>query len=420
MGVTLGRWVGSRAARLPLWPTLALVSALVLLVQLPGTHATAWHFFHDSSRLLIGDGPPGEAGGLRLYGDHPEFQFGPLSIGFAVPFSLMGYMAGSWAAMIVASAAGLIAFALVVDTVERLRPGFGAQVRPLVLLASGTTVIVTWGDVAVRTAHIDDAIALVAIAAAVRWCACGQSWACVLALAVAAAAKPWAIMFAPLALLPVSYPCVAGIRWAGRWLAANRAGVVRVALVGILALLSWAPFVVSEPHTLDVTDFGITNDPTSVLRGVGIGDPITPSWVRPAQLLGGVALVGLVVVRGWWPSALLAGTAWRLLLDPGAHRYYTIGFVLGALIVELMARRNRVPWGTIAAALVLEITAVPGIPEVPGRTLRLVCVVAGLAAVGLVSSVYRPRQAPGRRRLGEGMPPNGAPAAASEPDELDG
>lgn len=415
VGATAWRRADSRAARLPLWPTLALVSTVVLLVQLPGTHATAWHFFHDSSRLLIGDGPPGEVGGLHLYGDHPEFQFGPLSIGLAVPFSLMGYTVGSWAAMLVASVAGLIAFALVLDTIERLRPGFRAQVRPLVLLASGTAAIVTWGDVAVRTAHIDDAIALVAITTAMRCCAGGESRPCVVALAVAAAAKPWAIMFAPLALLPVADPCVAGLRWVGRWLAANRAGVVRVARVGILALLGWAPFVVAEPHTLDVTDFGIPNDPTSVLRAFGISDPMTPSWVRPAQLLGGIAIVGLVVVRGWWPSALLAGTAWRLLLDPGAHRYYTIGFVLGALIVELIARRNRVPWGTIAAALVLEITAVPGIPEVSGRTLRLICVVAGLAAVGLVSSVYRPRQAAGTGALDQDVPSSRTSVGTSSP-----
>lgn len=373
-------WADARAAQLSLWPTLTAVSAVVMLVQLAGTHATAWHFFHDSARLLVGDVPPGETGGFHLYGAHPEFQFGPLSIGFAVPFSLLGHAAGSWAAMAVASVAGLIAFALLLDTVERLRPGFRDRVGSSVLLLSGITAIITWGDVAVRTAHIDDAIALVGIVAAMHWRTQGRRWLPPLALAVAAAAKPWAIVFAPLALLPVSGPGSAM-----QWLRANWTGFARVGLVGALALLTWAPFVLAEPRTLDTADFGINNDATSVLRALGVSDPLTPSWVRPAQLLGGVALVGLVVVRGWWPSALLAGMAWRLLLDPGANRYYTIGLVLGALIVELAVRWNRIPWGTIAAAMTLEITAIPGIPQLPGRTLRLICVSLALAAVALPS-----------------------------------
>lgn len=161
-----------------------------------------------------------------------------------------------------------------------------------------------------------------------------------------------------------------------------------------MALVTWEPFIVAEPATLDTANFGIDNDPTSVVRALGVADPTTPPWVRPAQLVGGMALVAVVAGRGWWPAALVAGMAWRLLLDPAAHRHYTIGLVVAALLVELSVRLDRVPWATLFAAVTLEITAMPGIPALPGRALRLACVVSALAAVVVLSVRRRPE--PGR------------------------
>lgn len=411
---------GAIAAGLPLWPTLAVLSVVVLVVQLPGPHATAWHFFDDAARLLVGDGPAGAATGLHLYRDRPDFQFGPLSIVAALPLALLGDGVGAWGAMIVSSVAGLVALALVLDAVERLRPGFRSTVDPAVLLVGGATAIITWGDVAVRTAHVDDAIALVALAAALRWCAVGRGWPVAGALAVAAAAKPWAIIFSPLALVQ---PHVrshtelgSGVGPAGDgasgWASIGpmMLPLIRFGAIGAFVALTWAPFVLAEPLTLDTSEFRISNDPTSVLRALGFDDAATPLWVRPAQLVGGTALVALLVARRRWPAALLAGIAWRLLLDPGAHRYYTVGLVLGALVVELLARRGRVPWFTVAAAVALEVTALPGVPVVPARTARLAGVVVALVAAFVVdlggrSEVGRSARAspslgagPGRRR----------------------
>jgi hypothetical protein len=122
------------------------------------------------------------------------------------------------------------------------------------------------------------------------------------------------------------------------------------------------------------------NDPTSVLRAFGVDAATTPGWVRPAQLVGGFALAALAVTRGRWLAAVLAAVAWRLLLEPGAHRYYTAGFVLGALLVELRHRPSRVPVATLVGAVVLEVTAIPGGPEVLGRSARAAVVVLALVA----------------------------------------
>jgi hypothetical protein len=339
------------------WVVLVVLTAVVALVQLPGPHATAWHFFDEAARLLIGRGPSGEAGGLRLYADRPDLQFGPLSILLAVPFALLGETVGQWAAMVVTAGAGLAAYALILSGVECLLPS-GRRVADSAMLFGGVLAVITWGDIAIRTAHIDDAVALVGLAAALRWCALDRARPATLALAVAAAAKPWALMFVPLALVPSGHH-------RGR----------RMVLVGLVVAATWVPFVLADSATLDVGDFRIINDPTSVLRALGIDDPTTPLWVRPLQVVGGFLVVAAVVLRGRWPAALACGLAWRLLLEPGAHRYYTVGVVLALLFVELRARPNRVPMATAISALVLELTALPDAPDRLGSLARLAIVV---------------------------------------------
>ena len=149
---------------------------------------------------------------------------------------------------------------------------------------------------------------------------------------------------------------------------ARRAG--RVAAVMAIPALTWAPFVLAESETIDVRDHEIRVDPTSTLRALGSDVLVTPEWARPAQLAGGFALALLVTWRGRWHAAVLAAVAWRLLLEPGAHRYYTAGAVLGAPVVELVARPGAVPWRTAVLAIVLELTASPDAPEALARTAR--------------------------------------------------
>jgi hypothetical protein len=357
------------------WIVLGAIAAVVLVVQLAGPHATAWHFFELAVDLLLGSGPEGDRSGLRLYGDHPELQFGPTSILVALPFTLLGGVSGELLAMAFMSLLGIGVVWMMLDIVDDVgnRPGSAPAVRHWVVAVA---LIVTWGDIAVRTAHIDDAIAITALVAGLHGTRHDRPVAATLLFALAAAAKPWAVVFVPLCALP----------WRpGSWL--------RPALAASIAVATWIPFIVAEPDTLDTSGFGILNDPTSSLRALGIDAATTPGWVRPVQLVGGLVLVSFLVLRDRWPAAILAGISLRLLLDPGVHRYYTAGFVVGAVLVEDRIRPGRAPWFTITGALVLEITAMPGAPVLIGQATRL-----GVLVVALVAALGHPALSPAASR----------------------
>ncbi|MDH3538583.1 MAG: hypothetical protein OEP52_01190 [Acidimicrobiia bacterium] len=342
-----------------LWLLLAGVSAMVLAVQIPLPHATAWHFFEEASDLLLSDRS------LHLYADRPDLQFGPLSIVAALPFTVLGGL-GGWAAMLVFSAVGIVVVWVLVDSVRRLRPRLD---EGRVVLFAGVLFVVVWGDVAVRTAHIDDAITIAATAAAIGAIARGRPWWAVVGLAVAGAAKPWGLIFAPLAaVLPGSRP----------WL--------RVIAVVALAGFTWAPFFLVEPNTLDASSFAIINEPSSSLRALGVAAATTPAWVRPAQLAGGFTLAAALVWRGRWTGVVMAGVAFRLLIDPAANRYYTVGLVFGMLLFWLIRRPDRIPWPALGAATILEFGQFEGFPPTVAGWSRVAVTVA---VIGLALAATR-------------------------------
>ncbi|HEY8059755.1 MAG TPA: hypothetical protein VID94_13425, partial [Acidimicrobiales bacterium] len=277
-----------------------LTAATVLVVQIPFRHATAWHWFDQAAHLLIGQEPGSQ--GLHLYAGHPEFQFGPLSILVAVPLA----MAGAAAAMATLSAVGVWCAVALTRLVGRLCPSADPRATWISTTVGGVLLVLVWGDVAVRTTHLDDGIALAATVAALAAAARGRGGHAAVAFGVAGAAKPWAVAFAPILL---------ALDDDHRWR--------HLALAFAIVALTWAPFVLAEPETLRIGDYTIANESSSALRVLGVDNPATPDWVRPTQLLGGLVVATGLAIRGRWASVVMAAVAVRLLFDPAANRYYT-------------------------------------------------------------------------------------------------
>lgn len=322
------------------WIALAAVAVAGSTALLGVEHARSWHFFAEASDLLW---PPwGANGGLDLYRAHPEFQFGPLSAMVASLFRVLPDPFEVWAVMVAGSLAGVGALALSAGVVRRRHPEVetGNLARGVVIV--GVPFLLVWLRLSAYSTHIDDVIALVALVGAGSLLdrrRPGWATAC---LVVAAAVKPWAVIFAPLAAL-----------------APGRLRVAQPFIVAALSAATWLPFLLGAPGTLAaLRSFSIDVDPNSGLVALGFLDTSTPSWLRAAQLVLGLVVTGLVVgSRVSWPAALAAGICARLSVDPATHHYYTAAFALTALIWELDHRPGRLPWRTAVGVIVLELAA---------------------------------------------------------------
>lgn len=345
------------------WPVLAVGTIAAATAMLAVDHARAWHYFVDAAHLLVRDFGADD-GGFRLYRTHPEFQFGPIVILVAVPYAWLPPSVGEWAVMVTGSLAGVVALAFGVDA---LRIRNRSPVLPLVV---GVLFLVMWLRLAAYTAHVDDVLALTAVVAAGLAIERRRPGWAVAALSVAAAAKPWAIVFAPIAML-----------------GDVRLRIDRCLLVALLSVATWLPFLVAAPGTVDaLRDYAIGVHVNSGLRALGLLEASTPAWVRPAQFALGLTVTTIAVVwRGSWPAAFLAGIAVRMLIDPATEHYYTTGFVLAALVWELDRWPGRLPWRTALATTVLEAAAFDVTLGGFMDTIRFV-VLAGTVVVVLASS----------------------------------
>ncbi|MGE0305224.1 MAG: hypothetical protein AB7N61_16805 [Acidimicrobiia bacterium] len=331
-------------------------------------HGTSWHYFNDAAHALIRPLPTGPDGGLDLYASHPEFQFGPISIMLAAPFAFLPHPFGTIGVVGFALILGFVSILAIDDAVGHRRESIESVRYRWPFLTGAAIASASWTDIAVRTAHLDDALALAATCVAVAAARRDRAWVTVGFLAVAAAAKPWAIVFLPLALVPAGR---------GRWL--------RPIFIGALVAVSWLPFVIDEPATLSATRaFKITNAAASSLRTLGFNTAGTPDWVRPAQFALGLLAAGWAVRRRRPHAVVMAGLGVRLMLDPGVHHYYTAGLTLGVLMWELQRRPNRIPWATALTCVFLELSSSTIHPAALAGTIRLVITAtAVIAAVTL-------------------------------------
>jgi hypothetical protein len=346
---------------------LAAWTAAVAAIWMLRPPPSSWHFFHDAAGMLVGGGPSAlGAGGLHLWQSQPAFQFGPMTVVIALVLRVVGGSHDAWVARVVAAPLAPLLVWLVADAAAVVRPEIRERATRRKALLAGVVLVPIWDYLALGSLHIDDAIAMTAAVLAVWAIARRHPLVVAVALGVAANAKPWAVVFLPLAL---AVP------------AEDRRRALGIAAA--LAFLPWLPFLVAAPGTIQsLRAFRIHNMSSSALRALGVHSPSTPSWDRPVQLGVGLLTASVAVLRGRWPGALLVGVAIRLLLDPGAHLYYSAGLVVAALVWDLLGSRWTIPWATLLTAAALQVPRVLSAPPWFSGWLRL------LVTVGAVVAVY--------------------------------
>lgn len=312
------------------WWFLGLWALVWFLADLPGG-GYSWHYFADGSRLLFSGSGASPRGGLHLYANYPSLQIGPVAFLFAW---VLGNVGGVLVAQLAMMGAGLLVLRLIERSALDVLPGerWRPQALRATTAASGAVFLTVWASLSVHYSHLDDVLALLFVALAIRALLADDPALAGLGLGLAVDAKPWALAFLPLALA------------VGR----DRRRHVAVYALAVV-LLAWLPFVIADPGTLSATQYHIVNEPSSALRALGVSTAGTPSWDRPAQLAVGCALGAAAVLRRRWAAVPLLGVGARILLDPGVYDYYSAGFLLGTLCWETLGLRRPVPvWSLVS------------------------------------------------------------------------
>ncbi|MFE0461954.1 hypothetical protein ACFW1A_22170 [Kitasatospora sp. NPDC058965] len=349
----------------------------------------SWHYLRQGEQLLF-SGQNG--GGLSLYAHHPELQIGPVSLAAARLFAPFPERIGQLLAEGTMSALGLVMLVLVGRTAAWYYRGTGTNHRRLQqrILVAGLAFIPMWVEVSVRFAHLDDVLALFFTMLAVNALVRGKAVATGIFLALAVDSKPWAISFVALVLALPRQDWKRALIW----------------FTGLVAI-AWLPFYLGNLGSLQAAKFTIPNQPASSLRWLGVSDPSTPWWDRPAQFAIGMGLGALAVRRGRWPAVVLVGANARILLDPSVYTYYTASILLGTLLWDAVGQKRLVPWWSwIALASLYGGTLLIPSDSAKGMV-RLGFVVLSTAYVLLWPTKQARRG--GRKRGGTGTRGPGAP-----------
>ncbi|MBD3785302.1 MAG: hypothetical protein IE926_20540, partial [Micrococcales bacterium] len=235
----------------------------------------SWHWFAEGSRQLLAEG-------TSVYAQHPDLQVGPLTL-----LVVAGARAVAGAhALGLLQVLSTVCLAVVGWALLRLLGAAPSAPRVAGALAGWLVLAPAWAVLAVRWVHPDDVLALTLLAVLVAAVARPGRWSAevaALAVVLAVAAKPWAVVGVPLLLaLPRA-----------RWRA------VGLAVVGVAAV--WLPFLLAARGTTGALAPPVRVSDTSVLWWLGLHDGgVVPAWVRPVQLVGAPALALLAVLRGRW------------------------------------------------------------------------------------------------------------------------
>ncbi len=318
-----------------------------------------WDDFVGAGRAML------DSAGLHVYVLHRDVQTGPLSLLLAWVVSHTprdGFVVAS----VVVAALGIVSIRVheLTTRVARNRTAF-----ELLVLVGGSFTAFTWAKLG-GYGHLDDAITLTCAVVALHQVRAGRPLWAALAVGLGVAAKPWGIIFLPIVL-------------------ATRRRDWRAPLVaGAIAAVAWLPFIVGAPDSLKALRPTVHVFPDSVLALFGVTNTSMPDWLRVAQLMGCLAVAGLLAWRHRPESIIAAAIAVRLVTDPATWSYYTPGLVIGVLVWDLLDRR-RLPWATMVAVVGLAPSWL-----VPSATVRGVMRLTLAVAVVAWSFVRRPAAPP--------------------------
>jgi hypothetical protein len=323
---------------------LVLVAWGVLWLLPPSHYSLAglndWLPFEIGARTLVHyhHMPVFSTPALHVYADNPQLQFGPLPLLLLAPFQSLSphsVAIGFGMAMV---AAGVASMAALESAARRLLPTSTQPTLSLVAFLLGIELVPVWSFEVGYWHHLDDVLTVLLVSGAAALIAReGPWWACGLLLGTAAATRPWGIICVPLLLaLP----------------RAQRAGTALVTFVAAVAW--WLPFVMAAPATVtSMLDFQPVAGAGSVPHLLGL-EGNAAGWLQPLQIIAGMTAVAVMVRRGGWESAMLAGMAVRTLLEPTAYSFYLFGPVMAALLVDLSRiDRTRIPRWTISTLALL-------------------------------------------------------------------
>jgi hypothetical protein len=345
------------------WPLLTAWTALWFSAKAV-KGGQSWHFSALGAQLLWeGAGKHEPAGGLELFANYPRLQSGPLTFTLAEPITWLAPHNGLVAAELLMTVLGLVVLFAVERAAFAVRRDIPVSRVRWTILGGGMVLIPLWALTGVWYAHFDDVLALTFAALAVWAAAVRRPVLLGGCVALAVDSKPWAAAFLPL-IFALPGPVWRRTREPS-WDPSRR---VALGTCLVLIVAAWLPFLMADPNSLNAAGFTIHNVPDSALRALGVTDPATPSWDRPAQIIVGCVFGGLAVWRRRWPAAILIGVCARIALEPNDYAYYFAGLIVGALCWDLLGAKNPRPMTTLSlTALVFALPTLGISPQFQGN-----------------------------------------------------
>jgi hypothetical protein len=295
-----------------------------------------WLTFEFGARTLIHYNSHYGSGALHLYANYPFVQIGPPALAVVAVVQWLPHNAVGVGVAAAMALAGVWAMRCIESTVRVLLPVNLREGIAVRVLSAGGIAMPVWAYEAGQWRHLDDVMAICFVLAATSLIARQRLWWLAGALVgVGVAAKPWALILAPV-LLGLSR--------------SERAKAAIVAMASATAC--WAPFVLGGPGTLKALGgFRLDVSPTSTLHLLGVHSLMAPTWVRPVQMVGGFLVMVILARRSQWIAIPFAGLALRVVTDPQTWLYYGMGPIMAAVLWDLPHDRKWPAW-TIATATV--------------------------------------------------------------------